>query len=117
MSAVARDRAGHGTSAAAPRAARPPVQGAVSISGPVDYIGMDTGAAGRRRTVPQLVVRSEYDGDIAAARAAVAASRAKARQLLVVPGGERGRDFFQPGSKSGDKVIPALLAFRAQQLR
>lgn len=71
---------------------RPQVQAVVAVSAPTEVDGTSALSAVHRLTIPVLYVASQHDPTVSAAetRAIYAATAAKTKQLVVVPGGFHG---------------------------
>ena len=106
-----------GGTAAVVAAAKAPdqVRAVVDLSGPAQYIGLDSVAAACTSRVPLLmaVSRSDRDVDVTELQAVDAASASPVRQLLVQPGSAHGKQLLA----TDVQVHDAVLAFLQAQLR
>jgi pimeloyl-ACP methyl ester carboxylesterase len=76
---------------AAAAAARPPVAGVISLSGPAAFAGVDAGSAVRKLAVPALFLVGEFDEPfIGDAKTLYAACAAKDKKLEILPTGNHG---------------------------
>jgi alpha-beta hydrolase superfamily lysophospholipase len=96
-------------------AARPPVDGVVSLSASANFAGIDTRTAASRLTMPVLYVASTDDGDYAdVARTLYKATKAK-RSLTIVPGAMHGVEYFvAPGQPPVQEAVEAFIAAHAR---
>jgi pimeloyl-ACP methyl ester carboxylesterase len=74
----------------------PPVNGVVSLSGPLQVFGLDADAAARRLQVPALFVAAEDDDDfVDIARSLYGDTATSDKQLVVLPQGGHGTSLLR----------------------
>lgn len=81
-------------------AAKTPVDGVISLSGPSVYSGMDAVAAVKSLSVPVLFAAGEYDGSFGDnAKELYAACASQHKRLLLLPTGSHGVSLLSSGVK------------------
>lgn len=97
-----------GGTAALSAAAKTPVDGVVSLSGPSIYGGMDAVTAVKSLTIPVLFAAGEYDGSFAdSAKELYAACASKQKRLMLLPTGSHGVSLLSSGMKDAFEAFLA----------